>query len=420
MELIGPNLKSVPDAPVDSPVIVTAAGSPWAVAVVQHGDLPALSLYVMRIDGGAPTTVAPPWRKVADIDDKVNDFALSGSRLFLGTDRDAPRVKVIEVDAANPNLAHARTIIAPSARVVKEISVASDALYANELDAGVSRLRRFDLKTGALSDVTLPADGTVSAPATDPARPGVLFGLQSWLLPPQWYRFDGARTASAGLAPPWQVDTSAFVAEETTARAPDGTKIPLSIIHRKDIKLDGSNPTWLIGYGAYGISLQPSFAATYLPLLEDGGVLAVAHVRGGGEFGEDWHQGGRLLNKPNTYKDFIACAEQLVKAGYTSPSKLLIQGGSAGGITVGMALTARPDLYRVVISNVGDSNALRAEYETDGDANAVEYGSVKDKDGFTALASVDALSHVKDETAYPAVLLTTGINDPARGAVATR
>ena len=259
----------------------------------------------------------------------------------------------------------------------------------------------------------LPADGTVSAPATDPARPGALFGLQSWLLPSQWFMTNGIATAKpANLAAPWKVDTSAYVAEEVMATAPDGTKIPLSIIHRKDIKLDGTHPTWLTGYGAYGISLLPNYAGLYLPLLEDGGVLAVAHVRGGGEFGEEWHQGGRLLNKPNTYKDFIACANYLVQHGYTSSSDLLIQGGSAGGITVGMALTARPDLFRVVISNVGDSNALRAEYETDGDANAVEYGSVKDKDGFTALASVDALSHVKDGVAYPAVLLTTGINDP--------
>jgi prolyl oligopeptidase len=406
--LIAPELSAIPDAPVDTPIIVTAAGSPWAVAVVQHGDLPALSLYVKRIDGGSSTT----WRKVADVDDKVSDFALSGSRLFLTSYRDAPRFKVIEIDAANPDLAHAKMVVAPSERVVQGITAASDALYVQQLDGGINRLRRFDLKTGKLSDAPLPAQGSVNLPPADPTHPGVLFGLQSWLLPSQWFTTDGVNTTAAGLAPPWKVDTSAFVAEEVMASAPDGTKIPLSIIHKKGLALDGKNPTWLIGYGAYGISLLPNYASTYIPLLEDGGVLAVAHVRGGGEFGEEWHQAGRLLNKPNTYKDFIATAEYLVQHGYTSPSHLLIQGGSAGGITVGMALTARPDLYRVVISNVGDSNALRAEYETDGDANAVEYGSVKDKDGFTALASVDALSHVKVGTAYPAVLLTTGINDP--------
>jgi prolyl oligopeptidase len=411
IELVGPNLKSIPDAPVDSPSIVTAAGSPYMVALVQHGDLPAVSLYVARIDAGAPGAAAP-WRKVADVDDQVSDFALAGSRLFLVGFHNAPRFKVVEVDPANPDMAHAKIVVAPGSRVEGELLATSDALYVHELDGGLGRIRRFDLKTGALSDVALPVEGAVSSAAVDPTRPEVLFGMQSWLLPPDEFVLKGATVSRAGLAAPWKVDTSAFVAEEVMATAPDGVKIPLSIIHKKGVKLDGSNPTWLTGYGAYGIPLLPNFAAPYIPLLEDGGVLAVAHVRGGGEFGEEWHQAGRGLNKPNTYKDLITTADYLVQHGYTSPSKLLIQGGSAGGITVGMALTARPDLFRVVISNVGDSNALRAEYETDGDANAVEYGSVKDKDGFTSLASVDALSHVKDGVAYPAVLLTTGINDP--------
>ncbi len=408
--LIGPDVKGIPDAPLDSPVIATAPGSKWAMAVVQHGDLPALSLYIAPAD--KVTSGAAPWRRVADVEDKVSDFVLAGDRLFMISFKDAPRFKLIEVDARDPNLAKAKTVVAPGARVVQGVAAASDAIYVTELDGGISRVQRFDLKSGKLADLALPANGSVSGLTADPAAPGVRFSLQSWLLPSQWYQYSAGQVADAGLAPPWKTDTSAFVAEEVIATAPDGVKIPLSIIHRKDIKLDGSHPTWLIGYGAYGISLLPNYASTYLPLLEDGGVLAVAHVRGGGEFGEEWHQAGRLLTKPNTYKDLIASAEYLVANKYTDPSHLLIQGGSAGGITVGMALTTRPDLFRVVISNVGDSNALRAEYETDGDANAVEYGTVKDNDGFTALASVDALSHVKDGVAYPAVMLTTGINDP--------
>jgi prolyl oligopeptidase len=188
--------------------------------------------------------------------------------------------------------------------------------------------------------------------------------------------------------------------------------IPLSIVHRRGLDLDGKAPVWLTGYGAYGISLKPSFAATHLTLLEDGGVLAVCHVRGGGEFGEDWHLAGMKATKPNTYRDLIACADYLTRHGYGSPASLAIEGRSAGGITVGMALAERPDLFRVVFSGVGDSNALRAEFETDGAANALEYGSVKTEAGFRALAAVDALSHIKDHTPYPAVLLTTGLNDP--------
>jgi prolyl oligopeptidase len=169
---------------------------------------------------------------------------------------------------------------------------------------------------------------------------------------------------------------------------------------------------WLTGYGAYGIAIAPALAARRLALLEDGGVYAVCHVRGGGEFGEEWHQAGMKATKPNTFHDLIDCAQYLQAHGYGSSQTTAIEGGSAGGITVGMALVERPDLFRVVFSEVGDSNALRAEFETDGEANSKEYGSVKTEGGFRALLAMDALSHVKDGTAYPAVLLSTGLNDP--------
>jgi prolyl oligopeptidase len=158
--------------------------------------------------------------------------------------------------------------------------------------------------------------------------------------------------------------------------------------------------------------MEPRFLAGKLALLEDGGVYAVCHVRGGGEFGEDWHRAGYKATKPNTWRDLIDCAEYLQAHGYGSPATTAIEGGSAGGITVGMALVEGPDLFRVVLSEVGDSNALRAEFETDGQANALEYGSVNTEAGFRALLAMDAMSHVKDGTAYPAVLFTTGLNDP--------
>ena len=188
--------------------------------------------------------------------------------------------------------------------------------------------------------------------------------------------------------------------------------VPLSIVHRKDVRLDGKNPVLLRGYGAYGISLQPSFVAPYLTFLEDGGVLAVAHVRGGGEYGEDWHLAGKQATKPNTYKDMIAAAEYLDAQGYGSAATTAIEGRSAGGITVGMATTARPDLFRVVFNGVGDNNVLRSENGTDGPSNSLEYGSTKTKAGFEALYAVDATQHVKPGVAYPAVLLTSGYNDP--------
>ncbi|HEY1614142.1 MAG TPA: prolyl oligopeptidase family serine peptidase [Rhizomicrobium sp.] len=409
--IIGTGLAgSVSLSPASEPFVVTPAGSRYAVAVVSPGAVPESELYIAPAD--QVTSAHAPWKRIAALSDKVTTFALHGDRLFLVTYKGAPRFKVLETSASAPDLAHARVAVPASARVIEDIEAASNALYIRDLDGGPSRLRRLDFGSGAIADVALPAEGTLTGPVTDPQASDVLFGLQGWVTPPRWFADTGGHVASLALAPPWKDDLSPYTSEEVKAPAPDGTPIPLSLIHRRDLRLDGRNPVWLVGYGAYGISLSPSFAAKFIPFLEDGGVVAIAHVRGGGEYGEEWHLGAHLATKPNTYRDLIACAVYLVSHRYGSPATLAIQGGSAGGITVGMALTARPDLFRTVISNVGDSNALRAEFETDGAANALEYGSVKTEDGFKALASVDAVSHVKDGTAYPAVLLTTGMNDP--------
>ena len=188
--------------------------------------------------------------------------------------------------------------------------------------------------------------------------------------------------------------------------------IPLSIVHKKGIPLDGSNSCILEGYGAYGSTLDPIFRPTWLAFLERGGVIAIAHVRGGGEYGEDWHLAGKEKTKPNTWKDFIACAEYLIKEKYTSAEHLAGQGGSAGGILIGNSIVDRPDLFGAAIDQVGDNNALRFEITSNGVPNIPEFGSVKTEEGFKALLAMDAYNKVKDGVKYPAVLLTTGINDP--------
>jgi prolyl oligopeptidase len=188
--------------------------------------------------------------------------------------------------------------------------------------------------------------------------------------------------------------------------------VPLSIIYKRGIRLDGSHPAWLEGYGAYGITLDPTFRPTMLASLERGGIFAVAHVRGGGEYGEDWHVGGQKLTKQHTIDDMIACAQYLIEHKYTSPQHLAGEGTSAGGITIGGAITQRPDLFGAALIRVGDSDSMRSELMASGPANIPEFGTVKDKDGFKALYAMDAYQHVKADTNYPAVLLTTGANDP--------
>jgi prolyl oligopeptidase len=395
--------------PVDVPTVATAAGSSYEFAVISHGAEPAVTIYIAK---QTPNPMDAAWRKVADTEDAVTDFAVHGRKLYLLTHKDAARYKVLQTDADAPDLNHAKTAIAASERVVESISAAADGLYVRDLDAGQGRIRKLDYVTGAIREIALPGAGTVTGPVTDPSRAGAMFSLQGWVSPEHFYRLSGRDVQPVDLVPPWGDDLSPYVALEARAAAADGTPIPLSIMYKRGLQLDGHHPIWLTGYGAYGIALKPHLLTRQLALLEDGGVYAVAHVRGGGEFGEDWHRAGFMVTKPNTYRDLVACAEYLIQAGYGSASSMAIEGASAGGITVGMALAERPDLFRVVLSRVGDSNPLRSEYGTDGPANSLEYGSTATQAGFEALYAVDSTQHLKDRTRYPAVLLTTGMNDP--------
>ena len=398
-------------SPVDAPFMSTAPGSAQALAVISHGAAPEATVYLAPAN--QVNDARAPWIKIADVSDAVANVALHADDIYLLSHKDASRYKILRIKAGDPDLAHAQTVVPASSVVIEDFGVAQDALYFRVLDGGVQKMRRLDFKDDKVSDLRAPTGG-IGGFAASPQLAGMFYPVQTWISPQRWYKFDPATAVASdtGLIPSSSLDTAGYQASEVQAKASDGTLIPLSIVSRRGIALDGTHPTLLTGYGAYGISLTPSFVSGQLALLERGGILAIAHVRGGGEFGEDWHNAGKQSTKPNTYRDLIACAEFLIAKGYTSSSHLAIRGGSAGGITVGMAMTERPDLFRVVLSDVGDSNALRAEYETDGDANSLEYGSTRSEAGFKALLAVDALHHVKDGTAYPATLLTTGINDP--------
>jgi prolyl oligopeptidase len=245
--------------------------------------------------------------------------------------------------------------------------------------------------------------------------PGALLEMTTWTKAAQIYAYDpGSRQVSnTKLQPAGPFDAPADLESvEVKARSYDGTLIPLSIVYKKGLKLDGSNPTLLEGYGAYGISGDPFFDPRYLAWYERGGVFAVAHIRGGGEYGEDWHLAGKMLTKHNTWRDFIASAQYLIDQKYTTSAKLAIEGGSAGGITIGRSITERPDLFAAAIDAVPMSDAVRTEFTPNGPPNIPEFGTVKTEDGFKGLYEMSAYHHVKDGTAYPAVMVTTGFNDP--------
>jgi prolyl oligopeptidase len=232
-------------------------------------------------------------------------------------------------------------------------------------------------------------------------------------MPPRIYRYDAGRDTVEDAAwwPPPPVDAGNLEAHDVHVSSHDGTRIPLSIIHKKNLARDGTNPTLLQGYGSHGIALTPAFSAPLLAWYERGGILAVAHVRGGGEYGAQWHEAGRKLNKQKGVDDFIACAEYLIARGYTRPGCLASEGRSAGGLLVGNALVQRPDLWAAGILEVPVVNVLRFEVTQAGVGNVSEFGSVATEEGFRALYQMDAYTQVRDGVAYPAVLLTTGRKD---------
>jgi prolyl oligopeptidase len=436
----------------DLPYVVTSPDSNYAIAIVLHGDAVDRSFYVAPLSSvNGPET---PWRKIVGPQDQVNTAYLHGNELFVLSHKNAPRYQLLALSLAEPARAatpskpaprarhgkvakskaqakaarvasapmpdavRSRVVIARGDMVLRHAAVAKDALYVRALDGGVSRLLRVPYDTAVsgkpVQTITLPFDGTVLEMATDPMQPGVLVKLEGWTESPRIYTVDAAsaQVADSGLLKPSPISFADVETKRVLVKSHDGTAVPLSILARKDIPLDGSNPAIINGYGAYGITLEPRFVPGRLAWLERGGVFAVAHVRGGGEFGEEWHMGAHIFNKANTIRDFIACAEYLVKEGYTSPKKLAGTGGSAGGLTIGGAITQRPELFAAAQSAVGLADMLRMELTPNGPPNIAEFGTVTKKDQFAAMYAISPYHRVQDGVAYPATIVTTGINDP--------
>ncbi len=397
-------------ADTDFPVVFTTPGSAIALGAVVAGVQNELGFYAASAK--AAQAGSPKWTPVCVPADDVTSAAGHGDDLYLLSHKDAPHYKIIKTTAASPAVATGTLVVPESASVIRGISAAKDALYIQDLNAGLGGLRRLSYD-GTLTTIALPFAGSIDGLFTDTLHDGAWFFLQGWVRPTVlcYVGPDGV-VKQTDIAPQPAIDISPYTSEEVFAAAADGVKIPLSIVYKKGLKRDGSAPLLLEAYGSYGLTLDPAFLARWLPLLDKGGVFAVGHVRGGGELGEDWHLAGKKLTKPNTWRDAIACAEYLIREGYTSKSKLGIDGGSAGGITVGRFMTERPDLAAVVIDQVGVSNATRGEFTPNGPPNIPEFGSVATEEGFKGLYEMDAMLHVKDGVKYPSVLLTTGLNDP--------
>jgi prolyl oligopeptidase len=398
------------------PQIVITPQSDYAMALVSDGVSPELAIYVAHL--GELAERPTPWMKVAGQEDGVTAAALRGSLIFLLTHKDAPRFKVTVGDLADGAGFSTRTVMAEGAGVLTGMVAASDALYVSARHGMETRVERLDYNASKADEIRLPFSGTVAAGAdglvADPRLPGALFSLESWISPVQWLRYDqdGHGVVDLGLVAKFPRDLSGYKVVETESVSPDGTHVPLSIIARADVALDHARPTLLDGYGAYGIAYDPHFLAAYLPFLDRGGVFAVAHVRGGGEFGQAWHDGGKLATKKNSVTDYLAAAQKLIDMGYTDHAHLAGTGTSAGGMTIGGAMTSDPSMFAAALIRVGATNLVREEEQENGPSNIPEFGTVKDRAQFGYLLANDAYQHVKDGTPYPAVLLTGGFDDP--------
>jgi prolyl oligopeptidase len=382
------------------------------VLKVKHGDNNEISLFTAPRAELLNGDIS--WSQLCAESDEVTDFAVIGDTIYLVTAKQAPRFKLVEMSLNDPDMASARDIVPAGELVIEGVSVAADALYISAKRDGIGMVMRWAPDVG-LEELFPPRGGAAYLSSITPDVPGALIYEATWIQGGVRYAYDpdSATFADTGMIPVGEFDNlEGYVAKELVIPSHDGVMIPLTILHKEGLTLDGKNPTVVYGYGSYGSSMNVGFSATRLAWLERGGIWAIAHVRGGGEYGQEWHYAGRMETKPNTWLDLIASAEYLVRESYTSPAHLAPWGGSAGGILAGRAITERPDLFGAAIIDVGSLDTIRAETTTNGVPNIKEFGTVKDRAGFHALLAMSPYHNVRDGVEYPAVMLSHGFNDP--------
>ncbi|MCE9523695.1 MAG: prolyl oligopeptidase family serine peptidase [Alphaproteobacteria bacterium] len=381
----------------------------WLLAAVANGDGGEFAHWLMAPDG--------KWTQVSKNEDKIVKAVLADDALYLLSRKDAPRGKVLRLSLSNPTLANASEVIPEGALTIDTdgpgaLTVTAKKIFVRYIDGGPSRAVIFDHAGKRSGDLPLPevaALSEITAVGDD-----VLYEVTTYLTPARFSRYDAATGKSQDtklrLVSPVEFPDMEVV--RAFAPSKDGTKVPLNIIRKKGLALDGTHPTLLYGYGGYGVNMSPFFlGATRRAWFDAGGVYVVANLRGGGEYGEEWHLQGNLTKKQNVFDDFLGSAQFLIDQKYTSAAKLAIMGGSNGGLLMGAAWTQKPELFRAVVSQVGIYDMLRVELDPNGSFNIPEFGTVKDEAQFRALHAYSPYHNVRDGAAYPAILMMTGEND---------
>ncbi len=392
----------------------TAHDGKHVLVSVEDGDGGKFEHFMLAPDGTAT--------QVARFEDKIVDAQFGeDDSLWMLSHAHSDRGELDHLPAGNFKLADAVQAVAPvqgsiegtgSEGEMQRFWASANTLYVTVIEGGPEKILKFDLKGKSEGEVPVPPVASVSR-IVPVGSDTFLYNAQTYTTPGQWFEYDGK---SEPKALPFKSESTVHLADIEVRRefatSKDGTKVPMTILMKKGTKLDGTNPTYLTGYGGYAISMTPGFMGNFGRLWFDrGGIFVQTNLRGGAEYGESWHTGGNLLNKQHVFDDFYACAQLLVKYKYTSPAHLAIEGGSNGGLLMGAEFTQHPEMFRVVLSEVGIYDMLRVELDPNGSFNVTEFGSVKDPALFKAMYAYSPYHHVKAGVKYPAVLFVTGDND---------
>ena len=337
----------------------------------------------------------------------------AGDRLFVQTNWKAPKGRILEVDLDQGDPAAWKEVVPEGEDAIQGFSLVGGRLFVRTLHNVISRIERFELDGTPLGELELPGVGTARTPAGTWESDSAFYYFSSFTTPGAVYRYDVAsNTSEVWSQPEVPFDPAGFKTEQVWYTSKDGTRVPMFLVHREDLPRDGNRPTLLYGYGGFNSSLTPGFSSWAALWIEHGGVYAMANLRGGGEFGDEWHKAGMLENKQNVFDDFIAAAEWLIDNDYTNPGRLAIQGGSNGGLLVGAAMTQRPELYRAVLCQFPDLDMVRYwQFENNNPPALLEYGDASDPEQFKFLYAYSPYQKVTDGVAYPAVMLTSGDGD---------
>ncbi|WP_193049218.1 prolyl oligopeptidase family serine peptidase [Pseudoalteromonas undina] len=349
---------------------------------------------------------------VGNTDSDTSVIDNEGSKLFLVTNLNAPNKKVVTVDASNPQPENWQDFI-PETENVLNVTLGGNTFFANYMVDAISKVKQYNKQGELIREISLPGVGTASGFGGKKEQTTLYYSFTNYKTPGTTYSFD-VQSGESKVYRKSGIDFNSdnYTSEQVFYTSKDGTKVPMIITYKSDIKLDGSNPTILYGYGGFNISLTPRFSSTTAAWLEQGGVYAVANIRGGGEYGKEWHKAGTQLQKQNVFDDFIAAAEYLQDKKYTSKKRLALRGGSNGGLLVGAVMTQRPDLFQVALPAVGVLDMLRYHTFTAGAGWAYDYGtSDQSKEMFDYLKGYSPIHNVKAGVEYPATMITTGDHD---------